>query len=525
MPIIPELHWSRYFTKFSQSVHLRSTGPIEDGRMKSVTLLILLALANANVALADDALTEARVSIPYQELKSLLEAAALESSERKEEPPVGASLNAALYRLDFSTDDPSFSASFEVRGFSENWHSVPLFGGTPRLKNEESADGVTLLSSEDGYALLAQGQGVFTSQVELTTPTRTGWSRGRGLEFRPAPASRSELVVAGLPEEEMLHMEGVEGTRNEAGAWSYHLPADGRTLRLFVDQKIEAAPVAPVTESRWILHNQVATHFSDGRLRHEAKIQAQAASGSGLSMSLVFPPQVGRVTVEGEDLETWSLGSRKADQRVARIHWKTRDTLDRTLLVSWEIPQSPLAETWQLIPPQALNPEDESEAAESEASRTLVAIVKIDGLELIHPDLAATVSSQRLPKWLRDQTDGADTSSMEIVGDETAEIEASWLPRMETAQATVSLARFETQLVADGSTLVMADYTIHHTTPMSWRLSLPSAEQILTCEINNQPSNPIQRGENDIEFRLAHPQALREEAYEEEEEAKQGTTV
>lgn len=491
--------------------------------MKAFFFSLLLALGLSSMATAEESLRDARVSIPYEELKSLLEAAALESSGKNEDPPVEASLNSALYQLDFSDGDPSFTASVEVRGFGDGWHSVPIFGGAARMKSEESVEGVSLISSKDGYALLAQGKGVFTSRIELTAPPRAGWSRGRGLEFCPAPATRNELLVVGLAEDEMLHIEGVEGTRDEAGTWIYHLPADGKALRLFLDRRIEAAPVAPITESAWTLHSQVAIRFEDGRLHHDAKIQAQAASGSGLSLSLVFPPQVGRVTIEGEDLEGWSLGPREAERRVARIHWKTRDTLDRSLLVKWEIPQSPLAEEWRLTPLQALAPADGGEEGEPDASRMLVAIAPIDGLELIHPDLVSAVDSQRLPKWLRGQLDGADTASIEISGGEPAVLTASWLPRMETAQATVSLARFETQLVADGSTLVMADYTIRHTTPMSWKLSLPSAEQILTCEINDEASNPIQRGENEIEFRLSQPRDLFSE--DEEEESGRGTTV
>ena len=123
---------AKQFTEISRSFHLPSTELFEVGSMKSFLLSTLLAVAASSLVIAEDPLREARVSIPYEELKSLLKAAAIESTDHKTKPPVAAALNSALYRLDFSEGDPSFTASFEVRGYGEGWHSVPVFGGAPR---------------------------------------------------------------------------------------------------------------------------------------------------------------------------------------------------------------------------------------------------------------------------------------------------------------------------------------------------------------------------------------------------------
>lgn len=490
--------------------------------MKLFTIPIFLGLLSLPVFAQDVSLRDARVTIPYEELKSLLAKAGREKAGEEEAPPVPAILAAAEYRLDFSGGKPVLSARVEVRGFAGGWHSVPLFGGSPRLVSEESTEEVSLVSSAGGYSMMARGEGVFSSTMVLTVPPRSDLTRGNAFEFSPAPATRNELRVVGLAEDETLVIEGVDGFRDESNELVFSLPGDGMALRLYLDERREPAPVAPITESDWTLHSQVAARYEDGRLHQEARIQAQAGSGSGLSMSLAFPPHVSRLEIEGDDLRDWTLEPREDEERVARIFWKTRDTLDRTLTLRWETPQSPLADAWTLAPPVALAPEGAAER-EGEASRTLFALLPVEGLELDHPGLVATVEPQRLPGWLRDRFQGAESLSAEIVGANPVSLAATWLPRMETAQATISLARFETQLVEDGSTLVTADYQVQHGAPLTWSLSLPSAEQILACEINDVATNPIQREENEVEFRLSAPREIRED--EEGIETVRGTSV
>ena len=179
--------------------------------------------------------------------------------------------------------------------------------------------------------------------------------------------------------------------------------------------------------------------------------------------------------------------------------------LDRTFLLNWEIPQSPLSDTWELSPPRVRQRESITDVAPATESRSLVALVSVDGLELTHPSLRNGVESLRLREWLREQLGEEDALTAEIAGESPLSLAATWLPRLETAQATVSLATFETRLVTDGSTLVTADYTIQHAAPITWKLELPSADEILACTINGRDASPIRRGEKEIEFRLATP--------------------
>jgi len=79
-------------------------------------------------------------------------------------------------------------------------------------------------------------------------------------------------------------------------------------------------------------------------------------------------------------------------------------------------------------------------------------------------------------------------------------LQATWLPRVETAQAIVSLAEYDTRLVADGALLVQARYTVAHASPLNWRLELPAVDEILTCQINGKPVQPANGATNRSNF-------------------------
>lgn len=476
--------------------------------MKTLSAFVLLSLSwiPFNGIAETPAMEGARVTIPYHEMRALLDAAEKGTEAKPDpKPPLEASLVAAGYRLDFSGTAPTLTADFEVVTFTEAWHSVPLFGGDARLDRVNATDGsASLVLRDREYTLLANGMGRFSAKASLVLPAMADWEKGDGLLLIPAPASAGGIRVAGLPTDKTLRIEGMRPTRTPEGDLFFPLPADRAGWKILLEDTSTEPEPEPLP-SAWTLHSQILLRYEDGRLRHSARIQGLADSGSGSSLSLDLPPGVTGVSVEGEDIGEWKLEPRDGNSRLLRIAWETRDVLERTFLLNWEIPQSPLADTWELSPPRVRLPEPIAENAPTAASRSLVAMVSVDGLELTHPSLQVGVESLRLPEWLREQLGEEDVLTAEISGDAPLTLAAEWLPRLETARATISLAAFETRLVNDGSTLVTADYTVQHATPITWKLELPSVDEILACTINGAEASPVRRGENEIEFRLATP--------------------
>ncbi len=451
-------------------------------------------------------LPDAKVTISYNELKDLLEAARKgESIHPESSPPVKASLSSARYRLDLSTGTPKLSADFEAITFIDDWHRVTLLGGDSILeKIETSTPQSSVINHDNEYVMLVKGAGIFSAKVSLTCPNPEEWLRGGDFLFTPAPAAVGELRVTGLPEGKTVRIDGLAPSTTESGEMVFALPGKMVSLELKLEDAASNTS-QNIMPSEWVLSSEILVRYLEGRLNHSARVLAQADSGSGLSASIALPQNVTAVTVEGDDLGDWTLGPRSNGPRLLHLEWKTRDILDRTILLNWEIPQSPLAEEWIVAPPRVQATESGEPNPPARGSRSLIALVSVEGLELSHPSLTAGVESRRLPQWLQEQLGTEDGLTAEIAGDTPITLAASWLPRLETAQATVSLAQLETRLVADGSMLVTANYTVQHGAPINWIIDLPSIDQILTCEINHQPVNPIRRGENQIEFRLANP--------------------
>jgi hypothetical protein len=402
---------------------------------------------------------------------------------------VPAVLKSAEYLLDLSGDSPVMTADFEARIFTEDWHSLPLFGGSARLKSSD--DSASVVWRDKVYALLTNKVGDIAAHLDLTMPAVTEWNDKEGFQFYPSPANRTVFTITGIPPGRQIRLGELNPSTRKKGKEIYHLSGDEGTFRIYLE---EAAVEEPILPSVWTLHSQIMIRYSEGRLTHSARIQAQADSGSGMSMELELPPNVSRVTLEGEDIGDWKLGPRTKDSRSLKVSWETPNALDRSLLLKWELPQSALSDQWALTPPRADN--------EGGGSKTLIAMAPVDGLELTHPEVQASGESRRLPEWLRNEVGTEDCLITELTGGESISLAATWLPRLKTAQATVSLAKFSTRLVSDGSMLVKADYTVQHGSPLNWVLELPSADQILTCEINQKGASPIQREENKIEFRL-----------------------
>ncbi|NOX98245.1 MAG: hypothetical protein GXP30_00665 [Verrucomicrobia bacterium] len=327
------------------------------------------------------------------------------------------------------------------------------------------------------------------------------------MKLQPAAATVNRLRVSGLPDGQVLRLQGVESTStanstNSGDFAEYLLAGDGGEINLFM----EAAAMAdtPVLESIWEIQSQVFVRYAEGRLNYETRVFAQSDAGSGLSMELVLPQNVASVSVDGDDIASWRLARSQDGQRKLLIAWKTRDQLDRRFQLSYQIAQSPLSDKWVIVPPEV--------AGEGATAKHLIAIEAVEGLEWKGEGLNAAVASRRLPKWLREHLQKVEFVTAETQS--SLELQANWLPLLETLQATVSHAKFETRLVNDGAMLVKAEYHVQLDGALDWTVNIPSLDQMLTCEVNGKAVKPVRRSENELEFHLKEPSAGEKEGKE-----------
>lgn len=464
----------------------------------AMTGLLLSLPASAQERQDLPSLKSAEVTIPYVELKQLWEAARRGQEPRKErassKPPVTAVINSAEYELNLSGEAPTLTAIYQVTSLSADWEAIPLLGGDARLVSAETGE-ASLISVADRYCLMTNAIGTHKLVLQLALPQPSAWTDG--LRLCPEGATLNQLRIAGLPEGKTITIPGILPTTSDDESATFHLPGKSTELTLALGrrEKIVAPPEpAPPTPSTWDIQSEVFVQYHEGRIHYDCAIYSQSDDGSGLSMELLLPHNALGLQVNGEDLAKNRLGARQDGLRPLHIDWNTRDILDRKLQLSYQVPQSPLESDWQLHAPRV---------AGDGSTKSLFAIVAVDGLEIRGEPLRDSVQSRRLPEWLRARIALKDFFTAEAA--DTLTLGTTWLPRVETAQAMVSQAIYQSRVGLDGTLLVHAEFTIQHQSPMSWRVSLPEIDQILSCEINDSAAQPVRRGDHEIEFSLNQP--------------------
>src|SRR3954470_17480560 len=207
-------------------------------------------------------LNEARIILPYAELKALWQAAQKEAPEKRK-PPVESALLAARYQLVLKGDQAAGLVEYETESFTDEWTVIPLLGAQTQIDEVEPAD-VQVIVREGYYALVTNRPGKQKLRIKFAAklnPTTDG------THFRliSSPAAVNTLSVAGLPEKQTLRIADATQLSAEKDRASFRLPATERIEFEIVPEKA----VVPPTPSRWKLDTQVLVQFADGKLKYD----------------------------------------------------------------------------------------------------------------------------------------------------------------------------------------------------------------------------------------------------------------
>jgi hypothetical protein len=437
-----------------------------------------LAFAAAPVAPPD--LNEARVTLPYPELKALWEAAHRDTPPKRK-PPIESTLLAARYQLVLKGDLAAGMVDYEIENFTDEWTTIRLLGAETQVDEIEPAD-VQLIVHEGYYVLVTNRPGKQKLRLKFAVRLNSA-TDGAHFALRASPAAINSLSVAGLPEKQTVRIAGATQLGAEKDRISFRLPAEERIEFEVIPEKA----VVPPVPSRWKLDAQALVQFADTKLKYTARIAASADSGSGLSMELEFPPGVQITKVAGPDLSHWQETTAENQARRLHLRWQTRDVLRREIELEYDAAQSLTGVEWDLKSPRL---------PDGENNPPLYVVVPESGLELTAPGEAA--APRQLPAWMLEKTDGKNY--LVVLGD--VPLVVKWLPLVETAQAVVEIATAKTRIVADGALLTEVDYSIRHERALRWRLNLPQGSELVSARIDNQPVKPIDRGERVLEFAL-----------------------
>ena len=448
--------------------------------------LAFAALAFAAQPTAAPDLSDARVTLPYAELKTLWQAAQHETPEKRK-PPVEATLLAARYQLTLKGDQATGVVDYETQSFTDEWTVIPLLGAQTQIDEVEPAD-VQLITREGHYALVTNRAGKLKLRIKFAVKL-TGATDGAHFRLAISPAAINTLAVAGIPEKQTLRIADATQLSAEKDRASFRLPAQEQLAFDVIPEKA----LVPPTPSRWKLEAQALVQFGDGKLNYTARLAANTDHGSGLTMELEFPAGADITRIAGPDLGDWQATTSENQSRRVHLRWQTRDVLRRELEMEYNFPQPLTGGEWNLKSPRLVDGEN---------NPPLFVVVPVQGLELTATTQAAV--PRQLPLWLVEKADGK--SYLIFLGD--APLTAKWLPLVETAQAVVETATAKTRIVSDGALLTEIDYTVRHERALRWSVDLPEGCELLASSVEKQPVKPIDRGGHVIEFSLPSGKAV-----------------
>ncbi len=427
-------------------------------------------------------LSDARVTIPYSELKTLW-TAAQQVPVIKEEPlpPVDSTLVSAHYQVALNGPQATGSVDFETQDFTDQWIVMPLLGTEAQLESVQPADAQIIV--RDGYyALVSNHPGKQVITIRFAAKVNAV-PDGAQLRMAIAPASINTLTVTGVPQKQALRVaEGTEISDDNTGARFLVAPQDHLEVNVLAEKSL-AAPVPSV----WNIEPQAFVHFTDGKLAYETRVAAYANNGSGLSIDLQIPPDANVSNITGDDISGWQIKTGDNQTHIAHIQWQTRDVLRREVEILYDLPQPLTAAEWKLESPRVVG---------GQTSPPLYLVAVEPGLELTAK--AANAVPRQLPNWLAARADGINY--LIFVGEQP--LQARWLPLVETPHAVAEAVQAKMQIVTDGALLTEVDYSIRHETAFSWQLTLPDGAELLASSVDGRQVNPIDRGAHVIEFSL-----------------------
>jgi hypothetical protein len=426
-------------------------------------------------------LNAAQVTLPYSELKNLLQAAQPQKAEESAKPPLESALLAARYQIALKGDQATGSVEFETQCFTDSWTLIPLLGTEVQIDEIEPA-GTQLITNNNHYSLVMNRAGNQKVRIKFGAKL-IGAAEGAHFHLPISAAAINTLSIEGIPEKQIVRVEGGTQIAGEKNRATFRLPA--RTQLDF--DLIADKSIGPAIPSRWNLETQSVVQFADGKLNYTAHLTGNTEDGSAVSMELEFPAATGITKITGADLADWQFESSAAEKHFVQIRWQTRGVMRRDLTVEYNASQPLTAGEWKLRAPVVV---------EGTTVPPVFVVISEPGLELTCT--GTSEAPQQLPPWLVDRVNGRNY--IVFAGD--VPVKARWLPLVETAPAVVESARARMRIVSDGSVLNEAEYAVRHERAVKWKLNLPADSELLKCSVDGRAMNPSDGGQHTIEFLL-----------------------
>ncbi|RYD39409.1 MAG: hypothetical protein EOP85_16000, partial [Verrucomicrobiaceae bacterium] len=309
--------------------------------METFKSLLGVTLCFTSFTLAEPALDQAEVRIPYGELRSLIEAA-----RPVEQMVPDAALLSARFRVSIEAGKPVLDASFRTASFSNDFQMVPLVGGSVSVASQTPADARILIRD----AVLCHAldkQDATTLDVRLLSASEDEWT---SLQVPGCPAAVLETGDLGTEHAIGLRIDGKETVVGSNATVA--LPISGVLVefRILGSEETREA-LRPPEPSTWSWQHQVVVVPGEEVLAFRVIARASATGGSGVSASLVLPTDAREIAVTGKDLAVQKVTREEDRSQKVSIAWSTRGLLEREVGIFYQIPRRPLDRKWALHAP------------------------------------------------------------------------------------------------------------------------------------------------------------------------------
>lgn len=446
------------------------------------------------------ALEKAEVRLPGAELLRLWEEARAAKSVVPPEPLPEGLLLAALFRVGLSSGKVGLEAEFRVESFGRKWERIPLMGAGITVASVDPPD-ARLAVVGDRLCFVAPEAGQTVVKLKFAEIQAPPAGVAPFLQLETAPGAVGQMEVNGVPEGTVVvNAQGVPvGGGLKQGQTRVSLPAQGGrvTLGLLEESRLPKAelppPPPPLSPSEWALQNEVLVQEGEGELSFVVHTDASALNGSALEAVLLLPPNARGVTATGEDLAEVRPARTEEGRTELRLRWKTRDIMERSLVISYALQKLPLAPEWPLRAP-ALPQEDRA--------RSLFMVALPPGVELSGPGLQGPLPAHKLPRWVGEKMKAAEFVTLS--GSSEAALQARLLPRLDTASGVVTRSEYTTRVVGDGASLTQGTVEIEHDEALRWIFTLPTGSNLLKCSVDGAAVKPVALSDGGVEVLLAH---------------------
>ena len=432
-------------------------------------LACVLPLAQAQAQPeANSTFSGAQVTLPYAELRRLLDASQQQQEEEAVKPPIGAALKSCVIKVSAASADGPIraEADFSIINLSGQWEWTDLFEGAQVEKTQPAEAKVITRHGTTG--LLNREEGNHEVSVVMS---------GSPLTFVPAEATSRMLELSEPPAD---HAWAVEGAlRVSKNRYSLENQVVSISLK----------PLITEVASTWNLASELLVDANTTGIHAIGRIALSANEGTGQTARIKLPPEATQVQVEGSDLLRWNLTHDSQGQWLD-VRWRTAPILNRNLDINYALP-APAADKVLMVTPPSLKEGD---------SKAVVALAAAEGIEAAGADPKLDINPGNLPPWMRNRSRSNEMVAQR--GSGTFDFSLRYLPRAETADATIPKSTFDMQVVGDGSLLCTANFEIHHSGWTQWEFTLPGEGVLLSCQRNGASADPIISGKQKLSLQL-----------------------